>query len=255
MKTYIIISFIVLSGVFYSCSKTTSPTGPQFPNPGLVLSLDGYGITLDSTYYKVWSDSSWEEFYADSTIDGTTYSVILDDGGNEYYYGPSGYAGFRLYGDTLILFDSSMASLPDTVTEGTTYTRQTTFTYQGSSNVITDQETVLDTSTVMTSFGMFTGCRVLQSAVWINGALQYVTVYWLAKGPSDVAREYDTGYTILMAYGVVNGQGWGVNTGRALPGAADLASAASRVNQPSSVARAVSDLHTLAARIGKGILR
>jgi hypothetical protein len=255
MSIRVIVCLLFCSAVFYSCSNTPAPTGPQIPHPGLVLSLVGYGITLDSTYYKVWSDSSWQEFYSDTTIGGTRYSVILDDGANRYYYGPGGYAGFWLYGDTLTLFDSSLASLPDTVAEGTTYSAQTTFMYRGTSNVMTDQETVLDTASVVTPFGTFTNCRVIQSAVYIDGVLQYVTDYWLAKGPSDVVREYDTGYTIVMAYGEVNGLGWGVNASGSLPAAERRASSAARAFPSSESGHAAPDMSSLAPGIARGILR
>ena len=249
---------LVISSIFLSsCNQTSSPTGtsPQFPNPGLAVSLVGYGATLDSAYYKVWSDSSWEEFYKDTTISGVTYRVLLDNADNETLYGPNGYSGFGQYGGYVVLFDSALASPPDTMLEGTSYVNQTTFTYQGSSYVLTDQETILDTTTVALPFGTFTKCLVLQSVGSINGYLQYINVYWLAEGPSDVVRQDYTGYTIQMAYGVVNGQSWGI-TGSAWPaGAADRFPAASRKVSPMTTTRAPSDIRSLTPMILKGIVR
>ncbi len=257
MRTLIGVFLIVASVVLSSCNQTSSPaaTSPQFPNPGLAVSLVGYGSTLDSSYYKVWSDSSWQKFYIDTTISGTTYSVLLDDAGNETIYGPDGYSGFGVNGGYVVLFDSALASPPDTMLEGTTYVSQTTFSYQGASYVLTDQETLLDTTTVTLPFGTFTDCRVLQSVGSINGSLQYVNVYWLAKGPSDIVRQDYTGYTIQMAYGVVNGQDWGI-TGRALPEiAANQVPAAARPAFPTTTNRAAPDIRSLAPMILKGIVR
>ncbi|HQT92752.1 MAG TPA: hypothetical protein PL001_12085, partial [Candidatus Kryptobacter bacterium] len=163
--------------------------------------------------------------------------------------------GFGVNGGYVVLFDSALASPPDTMLEGTTYVSQTTFTHQGSSYVLTDQETLLDTTTVTLPFGTFTDCRVIRSVGSINGSLQYVNVYWLAKGPSDIVRQDYTGYTIQMAYGVVNGQVWGL-TGRALPeNAANRVPAASRVVSPTTTSVAVPDIRSLAPMILKGIVR
>ena len=257
MRSLIGVCMIFTSIVLSSCNQTSAPTGtsPQFPNPGLAVSLVGYGSTLDSTYYKVWSDSSWQEFYIDTTISGTTYSVLLDDAGNETLYGPDGYSGFGVNGGYVVLFDSALASPPDTMLEGTPYVTQTTFSYQGSSYVLTDQETLLDTTTVTLPFGTFTDCPVIQSVGSINGSLQYVNVYWLAKGPSDIVRQDYTGYTIQMAYGVVNGQNWGITSG-ALPAiAANRVPSTARAASPMNTSRAAPDIRSLAPMILKGIIR
>ncbi len=222
-----------------------------------MLSLAGYGEALDSTYYKVWSDSSWETFYTDTTINGTAYAVLLNNSDNEYFYGPDGYSGFGQYGGSVVLFDSALASLPDSMLEGTPYTAQTTFSYQGTSYTLIDQETLLDTATVTVPFGTFTDCLVRQSVTAVNGVLQSVTLYWLAKGPSDIARQDYSGYTILMAYGVVNGQGWGVSLSRKMPGVPriDRGMIIAPQKTPAHSVQSVEDIHSLAPMILKGIVR
>ncbi len=249
MRLFVGISLILLSILFEACNSTPAPTAPQSQQiPAVPLSVVGYGESLDSTYFKVWSDSSSEGFFADTIINGTQYSIILDNAGNETLYGPDGYAGFGQYGGSIVLFDSSLPSLPDTMIGGTAYSRQTTFSYQGGSYVLVDLETLVDTTTISVPFGTFTDCRVLQSLEAINGVLQSATVYWLAKGPSDIARQYNSGYgayNVLMAYGMVNGQSWGVNPG--LIGRKEGASAATN-NQ-------AADIRSLAPKILQSIIR
>ncbi|MCL5266641.1 MAG: hypothetical protein M1469_00875 [Bacteroidetes bacterium] len=259
MKSTTAFSLISLTILLASCTQSTSPTAPSIPQgiSGQPFSLAGYGINLDSTYYKVWSDSSWEEYYMDTTISGTKYTVLLDNTGYEYFYGPGGYAGFLPYGGSLIMFDSAMAALPDTMIGGQTYTFQTTFSYQGSSNVLTDLETLVDTTTVAVPFGTFTNCRVLQSTGAINGVTQSATTYWYAKGPSDIIRQDYTGYTIQMAYGVVNDLGWGVTLSKEMPGApiidGNLISGKQKTYTPTS--QPVEGIQSIAPMILKGVLR
>ncbi len=217
MRPLFVACFILGSIMLSSCNRTPPPTAPgsQPPKPQshLVLSFAGYGAALDSTYYKVWSDSSWEEYAGDTTISGTKYSVLLSSTGYEYFYGPEGYAGFWPYGGSLIMFDSTLASLPDTLIEGKTYTLETTFTTGGVSYTLSDMEVLEDSGSVTVPFGTFFDCLHLQSTSAISGTGQsqsQTIQYWYAKGPSDIERQF-SGQTILMAYGVVNGKGWGVN--------------------------------------------
>jgi len=251
------LSLIVSTIMFYSCSTNPSPTAPPSQVNSVPLSLDGYGENLDSTYYKVWSDSSWEEFYADTTINGTVYAVIMDNTGFENIYGPNGYSGFGQYGGSVVMFDSALGSLPDTMIGGQTYSAQTTFYSQGASYLFTDQETILDTTTVATPFGTFTDCIVRQSLAALNGVVQSVTVYWLAKGPSDIARQYYNGYTILMAYGVVNGQGWGTTLSEESPGALarQHSFAFGKQNSAGLPGQSGSNKHSLAPMVLKGRVR
>ncbi len=213
MKRSLYTSLIVLSVLLEACNAGPAPTAPaglSIPKSRAVpMSVAGYGESLDSTYFKMWSDSSWDEFYMDTTLNGIPYSIILTSAGNENLYGPNGYSGFGQYGGSIILFDSALASLPDTMVGGTPYTTQTTFSYQGGTYVLVDQETLVDSVTVSVPIGTFTNCRILESVGAINGVLQYATYFWLAKGPSDIIEEYNTvygPYSIQMAYGEVNGQ-------------------------------------------------
>lgn len=167
--------------MLYSCNNTLAPTAPAPPRPPAKSQLKpsfnftGCGSTLDSTYYKVWSDSSWQAFDMDTTIGGTTYAVMVDNTGYLYFYGPNGYAGFRPYGGNLIMFDSTLASLPDTVVEGKTYNLKTTFTSQGTGYVLTDQEVLEDTGSVTVPFGTFSDCIHLKSTTTVSGGGQTQT--------------------------------------------------------------------------------
>ncbi len=247
-----------------SCSQPppTAPGSPSSPhsNSSPSFSFIGYGVALDSTYYKVWSDSSWEEFYMDTTINGTQYSVLLDNTGYEYFYGPSGYDGFLPYGGSLVMFDSTLASLPDTMMEGKTYIMKTTFSIQGVGYVLTDQAILLDTGSVTVSFGTFNDCLYLQSTSTLSGGGQsqtQTTQYWYAKGPSDIKRIYEnTGVTIFMAYGVVNGMGWGTSISKELPGAIPLReSSAAPAISLTSTANSRPSIMSIAPKIMKGLMR
>lgn len=264
MRTLLVACLILCSFTLYSCGRTPAPTAPGSSPPKsqspLVLSFAGYGATLDSTYYKVWSDSSWEEFAGDTTINGTTYSVLLTSNGYEYFYGPKGYAGFWPYGSGLIMFDSTLASLPDTLVEGKTYTLATTFTTGGVSYTLTDKEVLEDSGSVTVPFGTFFDCPDLQSTSAISGAGQsqtQTTQYWYAKGPSDIKRQFSGGQTILMAYGVVNGKGWGVSLAKELRNshAVSLVSRMEETRLSGSPHSSEPDLQTMAPMILRGLIR
>ncbi len=256
MKTFNIAALFFVSTLFVSCNQSSNPTSSQFRNPGMVVSTNGYGESLDSSYYKVWSDSSWQKFYKDTTINGTTYRVILDDVGNENLYGPNGYSGFGQDSGAVIVFDSALASLPDSIAEGTAYVSQTTFSYLGAQYVLTDQEALLDTATVTMPFGTFPNCLVMQSIGAINGNIQYAMTYWIAKGPSDIVRQDYSGFTVLMAYGIVNGQRWGLPPGGAMPYAASFENGVGSAGQipATTAARTARDMQALAPAIIRGIV-
>ncbi len=252
----------VSAAVLLSSCSQPPPTAPRSPSPPShtqspsSFAFTGYGEVLDSTYYKVWSDSSWEEFYMDTTINGTEYRVLLDNTGYEYFYGPNGYDGIWPYGGSLILFDSTLASLPDTMVEGKSYTIKTTFSTQGIGYTLTDQVVLLDTGSVMVSFGTFYDCLHLQSTTAVSGGGQsqtQTTQYWYAKGPSDIKRIYEsTGATVLMAYGVVNGVGWGTSAGKELPGIVPLIKSSAG---PASENNPLFSMMSMAPQIMKGLLR
>jgi hypothetical protein len=210
------VGFLVsFSIIFYACGQP-APTQPTFSGK---TTLNGFGVTFDSSYYKVWSDSSWETFNGDTTINGTTYIAIMASDSSEYLYDSLGYSGFvlpQIYGSEIIIFDAPLPSIPDTLTGGLTYVSQTTFSFQGTSYSLIDQENLVDTGTVQTPFGTFTGCPGIQSTQAITSGGAVIAggdeVYWLAKGPSVVEQDLiDFGYSIVMEYGVVNGKGWGVS--------------------------------------------
>lgn len=196
----------------------------------------------------------------DTTIGGTTYAVLEDNTGYLYFYGPNGYDGFWPYGGNLIMFDSTLASLPDTMVEGKTYTIKTTFSAQGIGYVLTDQEVLEDTGSVTIPFGTFTDCLHLQSTTSVSGGGQtqsQTTQYWYAKGPSDIKRTYQsTGQTILMAYGFVNGRYWGATSAKELPGLKPGNRAMSSENAyRAAPAGSFSDTQPMLSMVLKGVMR
>ena len=258
MKSLTLICIIFCAVIIYSCnnnpiSNTTIPShGTQ------KISLNGYGAKLDSTYFKVWSDSSWESFDMDTTISGTPYTVLIDNTGYEYFYGPNGYSGFWPYGGNLVMFDSVLADPPDSMTEGKTYTEETTFNSQGINYVIKAEATPIDTATVTVPFGTFKNCIWIQSTTSISGAGQTnisTTQYWYAKGPSAIEKQYSTGINILMAYGSVNGQGWGGTFNRMAPEILERRKmSAARQSSPGSLHKISSHgIRSMASMILKGV--
>jgi len=262
MKRNFAICLIVVSATFCACNNQPVPTQPTFSG---MVTLDGFGEAVDTSYYKVWSDSSWQEFYKDTTINSTTYGAILDAYGNEYFYDSSGlYAGFELpqiYGENAIIFDSPLPSIPDTMIGGETYALQTTFSFQSTSYGLVDDETLIDTSTIAVPFGTFAGCPGIESNTAItSGGAAFAgsdIIYWLAKGPSDIEQQLlDFGYSIFMTYGVVNGKGWGVTFSKqsqfGVPSYIGKALTIRHFNTSSN--SSTPDIHSIAPMILRGII-
>lgn len=209
MKSFVIFVLIFLSIFNLACKKSNSPTEPT--EPRAPVSLSEYGSSIDENYYKVWSDSTWECFDRTITINGTFYATIMDCYGDEFYYSADGYAGFKLYGDSLILFDQPMPSLPDTINFNQKYVQTVTFTYQGYKFTLQDEQTLRDTSSVSISFGTFSCLWFDAKSTLSTGNQSQVstTQLWMAKGPSTIKEILDSGETIFMTGGVVNGKGYG----------------------------------------------
>ncbi len=206
----IIIFFIILVSLFnLSCKKSSSPSEPEEPKSP--VSLAEYGSSIDEYYYKVWSDSSCESFYRTTTINGVFYATIMDSYGNEFYYCADGYAGFKLYADSLILFDQPIPSLPDTIYYNQKYVQTATFTYQGNKFTMQDEQTLLDTSSVSVSFGTFNCLWFDDKSTLSSGDQSQISnnQFWLAKGPAAIKEVLDSEAPIFMIEGVVNGKGYG----------------------------------------------
>lgn len=249
-----------LSIIFCACNQP-GPTQPTFSGS---MSLDGYGEVLDSTFYRVWSDSSWEAFYQDTTINGITYITILDAYGNEYFYDSLGYCGFQLpqvYGQNTIIFDAPLPSLPDTLVGNQTYALQTTFSFDGVSYSLINDETLVDTATIFLSFGTFTNCPGIESNQVIASGNVAIAgndlVYWLARGPSTIEEDLlDYGYSIFMSYGVVNDIGWGVSFPKESRSGVHPHSGRVLNPKPSVASSSQSrlDMHSIAPMILKGVI-
>ncbi len=257
MKTPFIICLFFVSIVFYACGPHATEVG--IPSK---ITLTGYGAAIDSSYYKVWNDSSWESFYQDTTINGKTYATILDAYGTEYFYDSSAYAGLQLSGYNAFIFDSSLAPPPDTMIVGKTYTMQTTFTYQGVAYVLTDQETAQGAFLVQVPIGTFNNCPTIVSNQTITASGQQPmpsdVEYWLAKGPSDIQQNLiDLSYTKQMSYGFVNGQFWGSHSSQENIDHVPSYSGTLKSRRLSETASSgyILDMHSFAPVILKGIIR
>jgi hypothetical protein len=212
MKSFVIFVLIFLSIFNLACKKSNSPTEPnELKQP---VSLAEYGSSIDENYYKVWSDSTWECFDRTITINRIFYATIVDCYGDEYYYSADGYAGFKLYGDSLILFDQPMPSLPDTINYNQDYVQSVTFTYQGNKFTMQNEQTLLDTSSVPVSFGTFS-CLWFEAKSTLTSGNQFQvsnSQFWLAKGPAAIKEIINSDDAIYMIEGVVNGKGYGSST-------------------------------------------
>jgi len=198
-----------------SCNKSAVTDSPPdtLPPPKFML-LRNYSVYIDSLYYKAWSDSTWERFARFTTLNGISYSVTITDAGNEYYYGPLGYSGFKPKGQSLIIFDAPMPSLPDTVLFNITYTRQTTFYFQGYNYTMKAEQMLQDTVSVSVPFGIFRPCLWFSGKTTLSAGGQsdmQSTQSWLAIGPGDIKETLNSGVTIIMVRGRVNGRGWGMS--------------------------------------------
>ncbi len=210
MKSVIVILLASIALIFSSCKKKDNPVDPT---DNRYLQLNAYGSSIDSVFYKEWSDNSWESFGAVYNINGNMYVTILNSDSDEFYYSVDGYAGFKFYGDELVLFDEPMSSLPDSIRFNQTYTFQTTFTYMGYNYIIKYEETLLDTTTVGVSFGTFNACMWMQTKATISSNNQTETdesESWSAQGPADIKIKHSSGAEIEMVKGIVNGIGWGM---------------------------------------------
>lgn len=211
------VCFFVLSLICLSCNKEETPESP--PQQRTLL-LSGYGSSIDSSYYKVWSDSTWEKFNRLVTIDSVTYTTVVTDDGSEYYYSVLGYAGFQIAGEPLIMFDRPLPSLPDTVVFGQRYTRTTTFFLDGYVFTMKVEQYLQDTVSLSVPFGTFNACLWFNSttSVSVDGLKKvYSAQFWVAKGPADIKQTLTSGQTIIMVRGRVNRQGWGMAYAAQLP--------------------------------------
>lgn len=220
MKTFITVCFLISSILSFSCKKEDSPVSTPTPPPPKIILLTGYGSSIDSSFYKMWSDSSWERFNRIVTVNGITYVTVITNDGNEYYYSVLGYAGFKPQGQSLIIFDRPLPSLPDTIIFNQTYVRETSFFYQGYNYSLKAEQSLQDTVSVTVPFGTFNPCLWFKSKNTLSAGGQSEvqnTQFWLAKGPSDIKQTLNSGLTIVMVRGRVNGQGWGMPFPKQLP--------------------------------------
>ena len=191
-----------------SCDKDNPVSTP----PTRSIAIYEYGSGIDSAYYKEWSDGSWERFNRILTINEKLYITIITSDSFEYYYGFDGYAGFKPKDEPIILFDSVMTTIPDTLIFGKTYTTGTTFWVDGFQYTITNEQSIQDTMSVTVPVGNFSSCLWLKIKSTISVADQSQTStgqVWLAKGPGDIKQVLNSGATIEMVGGVVNGISWG----------------------------------------------
>lgn len=217
MKTelYFLLLFTML---FLACGKSDMSIGPE-DKPIKSISLDAYREHLDDTYFKMWSDSSWAQYNGMKTlISGQSYTTILASTGTVYYYSSRGYAGLQERGKSVIIFDNPLA-LPDVLLFGKEYVLQTTFFYDGYNYTFTERYTLKDTMSIAAPVGHFGECLWFRASVTLSVGGQTSTSnqeFWSAIGPGSIKATLNSGMTIVMVRGQVNGTNWNMSLGKAL---------------------------------------
>lgn len=199
-----------------SCSKSDNSINvtSTFTTQVKTIPSQNYILHLDSTYYKMWSDSSWEKFNGIMTSNGKSYITVINNVGTEYYYTTLGYAGVKPSGDSLILFDKELTTLPDTLEIGKTYDLSTTFYYHGYNYTFNSEETLSDTVSVSVPFGVINSCLWLNIKTTIStGGQSQVSISqsWLAPKIYAIKKTLNSSQAVIMVKGVVNGIGWGMS--------------------------------------------
>jgi len=215
MRAFFFFCFLAPSLFFSNCKKDNAPTSSE-PAPK-IISTAGYGSYIDSLYYKMWSDSTWEKFGHVIVVNNLTYITTINNAGDEYYYGINGCSGFKPKGENLIIFDRPMYPLRDTIVFNDVYTRVTFFTYQGYRFTMQYYYTLLDTVSVSVPFGLFNPCLWFKGKSTLSAGSESEsnsTEFWMVKGPSTIRETESDGFTIEMVRGIVNGQGWGMTIPR-----------------------------------------
>ena len=222
MKTTVLLAFLILAG----CSRNDTlvdviPSPTPTPTPGGVkFPLAPYQDSLDTLYFKVWSDSSWMAYGGTKVIGTTTYFVVKDNAGNEYYYDSAGYAGFYNPGSTVIIFDTPLGAWPDSLQIYGQISESTTFPYQGYSWTMSNTYRLADTSAASAAFGTFDPSlhfQYVSSLVAAGSGSTSSADLWLANGPGQIVQEDMYGNVFIMARGHVNGRYWGVGFAKPSP--------------------------------------
>ena len=220
MKGSALLGILLLAG----CSGHNTPVGPmQAPAPtagGVKFPLAPYQDALDTLYYKVWSDSSWTAYGGTKIIGTGTYAVLVDNVGDEYYYGDQGYSGFQNPGNIAIMFDTPLGAWPDSLPINGQIIESTTFSYRGNTWKLDNTYSLTDTTSASAAIGTFDPCLHLQlvSRTTVAGSVSgSVYDFWLANGPGEIVQEDELGNAASMARGHVNGRYWGVIAARPAP--------------------------------------
>ncbi len=216
VKVLLIVSISLSIIALSACSKS-NPTAPPPPPPSKPkFNLLPYYESLDSGYFKVWSDSSWERYSGNVTLSGIAYLVTENSSGTKYYYSSGGYAGFTATNGDLIIFNHPVAPLPQYLVFDSTSHRSTTFYYAGYTVTFSYDNRLIDTTvSVSLPFGVFTPCISIASkgVISAGGSEQAVTSTGsLARNLGGVRSISSDGFTIILVRGRVGGHDWGVGT-------------------------------------------
>jgi hypothetical protein len=241
----ILIPLVIIASFIVGCSDDR-PTQPE----RRTFDLSEYYESLDSLYYKVWSDGSSRQWHGRQTIGTTPYVIIRNNSGDMYYYSAGGYAGFQTAGYSLILFDKPIPSLPSDVEFGKHIANTTTFSYGGYLFTMKITYALLDTASVAVTFGVFNPCPHFSEEIVLSASGESETTtsqFWIASGPGSIRLRNQDQTVIDMVRGFVNGQSWGVS--RAVRDCSDCNLSKHLVSEVSWMAAGTSALSYLPASL------
>jgi hypothetical protein len=211
MKYLICLLVIVLLD---GCTQNNPPTAPDAQS-WFYLDFTGYGETMGPGYLKVFSDSSWEEYYGIDTVNGTGYvSILSSDSSLMFYTQTTGqYSGYRIPGQDPVIFDAPLPFLPTRWPSNTTFARTATFTLMGLSVAVTDFYTLVDTGGLVTPVGTFSPVPHFEDDTYLeasDGETGYASQdLWTARGPGVVLTAQQGQPAAYFIRGYVNGKAWG----------------------------------------------
>jgi len=198
---------LLLSAFWFSSCKVNvdSPVTPEIPVVRKVY-LPLYGERNDSTYIKVFSDSSWIKYGGWRTVNGNSYLSIVDRNNYHNYYNVFGnFSGYDLTNHTPIIFQTPLPFLSDSLVIGQEYKRNTSFLYQGYTISLLYTDTVVDTVSITIPLGRFSNCLKFRTKteVWYSGNYQSATDSSVLAPHMGIIFLYSSG--IYFVRGTVNG--------------------------------------------------
>jgi hypothetical protein len=209
---YLLIPLLFLLG----CNKSSNPveTTPEV-SAVIKIALSPYGESMDSLYYKYWSDGTWEKYNGLITANGKKFYTTISNTGSIYYYDETGYAGWKDKTSTSpIFYNYRSGYLPDTVSVGESYTIIKTFVYSGYTYTVKSVFTVNKPVDLQFTYIKFFNCIEIAGVSTVTAGSESQTsnsTSWEAAGPGTVKQMVNNSYYIAVTDAYVNGKTWKIS--------------------------------------------